>query len=224
MNRKKMILLTSLLVLIPMIVGLILWNKLPEEIPVHFNAAGEPDNYESKAFAVFFLPLFLWVVHLLTGFITLAEPKIQNISDKIFLLILYICPLTGIFGDIVMYTNALNIPVSVNMIGNLFVGIIFIVVGNYMPKTRQNYTIGIKLPWALNDAENWNKTHRFAGIVWIICGVVLVINAFLDIIWIVPAAIAIAALLPTAYSFLLYVRKSKTEENVQDNNGEKTNL
>ena len=212
MNRKKMILLTSLLVLIPMIVGLVLWNRLPEEIPVHFNADGNPDNWESKAFSVFFIPLFLWVVHLLTGFITLADPKKQNISDKIFMLILYICPAAGIFGSIVMYTGALNLPVSVNMVGNLFLGIIFIVVGNYMPKTRQNYTIGIKIPWALNDEENWNKTHRFAGIIWIICGVVLLINTFLDIMWLVPASIAAAALLPTAYSFLLFLNKNKSEE------------
>ncbi len=212
MNRKKAILLTSLLVLIPMIVGLVLWNRLPEEIPVHFNSAGEPDNYESKAFAVFFIPLFLWAMHLLTGFITLADPKKQNISDKVFLLILYICPAAGIFGTVAMYIGALNLPISVNMIGNLFVGIVFIVVGNYMPKTRQNYTIGIKIPWALNDAENWNKTHRFAGVIWLICGVVLVINAFLDIIWIVPASIAAAALLPTAYSFLLFMKKNKNEE------------
>ena len=220
MNRKKMILLTSLLVFIPMIVGLVLWNRLPEEIPIHFNHFGEPDNYESKAFAVFFLPLFLWVVHLLTGFITLADPKKQNISDKIFLLMLYICPSAGIFGAVVMYTGALNLPISVNMIGNLFVGIVFIAVGNYMPKTRQNYTIGIKIPWALNDAENWNKTHHFAGIIWIICGAILIINAFLDIIWIVPASIAVATLLPTAYSFFLYLRKAKTEETVQENDSE----
>ncbi len=212
MNRKKAILLTSLLVLIPMIIGLILWNKLPEEIPVHFNTDGKPDNWESKSFAVFFIPLFLWGIHLLTGFITLADPKKQNISDKVFMLILYICPAAGIFGTIVMYTGALNLPVSINMIGNLFVGIVFIVVGNYMPKTRQNYTIGIKIPWALNDTENWNKTHRFAGVIWIICGVALIINAFLDIIWIVPAAIAVAALLPTAYSFLLFLNKNKSEK------------
>jgi len=218
MNRKKMIFLTSLLVLIPMIVGLILWNRLPEEIPVHFNSSGEPDNYASKAFAVFFIPLFLWGVHLLMGFITLADPKKQNISDKVFMLMLYISPAAGIFGALVMYTGALNLPVSVNLVGNLFLGIVFLLVGNYMPKTRQNYTIGIKIPWALNDTENWNKTHRFAGIVWIICGAVLIINAFLDIIWIVPVSIAIAALLPTAYSFLLYVRKSKITAN--DNNTE----
>ena len=210
MNRKKAILLTSLLVFIPIIIGLVLWNRLPEEMPVHFNAAGEPDNWQSKSFAVFFLPLFLWVVHLLTGFITLADPKKQNISDKVFMLMLYIIPATSIFGTIVMYACALHLPISINMVGNLFVGIVFIAVGNYMPKTRQNYTVGIKIPWALNDAENWNKTHRFAGVIWIICGVVLLINAFLDIIWIVPVSIAAAALLPTVYSFLLYVRKTKT--------------
>lgn len=207
MNRKKMILLTSFLVLIPMIVGLILWNKLPEEIPIHFNSAGEPDNYESKAFAVFFIPLFLWAMHLLTGFIILADPKKQNINDKVFLLSLYIVPSAAVFGTLVMYTGALGLPVSINMLGNLFVGIVFIVVGNYLPKTRQNYTIGIKIPWALNDAENWNKTHHFAGIIWIICGAILIINAFLDIIWIVPVAIAVAALLPTIYSFILYKKK-----------------
>ena len=216
MNRKKMILLTSFLVLIPMIVGLILWNKLPEEIPIHFNSAGEPDNYSSKAFAVFFIPLFLWVMHLLTGFITLADPKKQNIHDKVFLLILYIVPSAAVFGALVMYTGALGLPVSINMLGNLFVGIVFIVVGNYLPKTRQNYTIGIKIPWALNDAENWNKTHHFAGIIWIICGAILIINAFLDIIWIVPAAIAVAVLLPTIYSFLLYVRKTKNTTQNKD--------
>jgi len=209
MNRKKMIILTSFFVLIPVIVGLILWNKLPEKLPVHFNADGAPDNWESRPFAVFFIPLFLWVVHLLTGFITLADPKKQNISDKIFMLVLYICPAASIFGSIVIYTGALSLPVSVNMVGNLFLGIIFIVVGNYMPKTRQNYTIGIKIPWALNDEENWNKTHRFAGVVWVICGAVLIINAFVDAIWIVPASIAVAVLLPTVYSFLLYLRKSK---------------
>ena len=220
MNRKKAIFLTSLLILIPMAIGLLLWNKLPEEIPVHFNAAGEPDNYESKAFAVFFLPMFLWAMHLLSGFITLADPKKQNISDKIFLLILYICPAAGLFGAIVMYTGALSIPVSVNMIGNLFVGIIFILVGNYMPKTHQNYTIGIKIPWALNDTDNWNQTHRFAGIVWIICGVILVINAFIDIIWIVPACIAAAALVPTVYSYILYLRQSGKEQPEQDSSKE----
>lgn len=207
MNRKKMIFLTSLFILIPILVGLVLWNKLPEEIPVHFNSAGEPDNYSSKAFAIFFIPLFLWVMHLLTGFITLADPKKQNIGDKVFLLVLFIIPSASIFGMIIMYTGALGLAVSINMFGYLFLGIVFLVVGNYMPKSRQNYSIGIKLPWTLHDTENWNKTHRFAGVVWILCGIVLLVNIVLDFIWIVPVSVAVAALLPTLYSFLLFVRK-----------------
>ena len=59
MNRKKMILLTSPLVFIPMIVGLILWNKLPEQIPVHFNAAGNADQFASKTFAALGIPVLL---------------------------------------------------------------------------------------------------------------------------------------------------------------------
>ena len=212
MNRKKTILLTSLLVFIPLIVGLILWNRLPEEMPIHFNASGEPDNYASKTFAVVFIPLILWVMHLAMGFVTLADPKKQNISDKMFLLMLYIPPAVGIFGTVVMYTDALNLPLSVNLVGNLFVGLIFIIIGNYLPKSRQNYTIGVKLPWTLNDIENWNKTHRFAGLLWIVCGVILLVNAFLDITWIVPVCIAIAVFFPTGYSFLLFMKTTKNDE------------
>jgi len=209
MNHKKMIFLTSLLIFIPMIAGLLLWNRLPEEIPVHFNSAGEIDNWESRSFVVFFIPLFLWAMHLLTGFISLADPKKQNISDKMFLLVLLIIPSAAVFLGIVTYSSALGIDFSANMVGNLFLGIIFIILGNYMPKSRQNYTIGIKIPWTLNDTENWNKTHRFGGIVWFLCGIILLINAFLDIIWLVPVCIISAAFLPILYSFLLYKQKAK---------------
>ena len=212
MNRKKAILLTSLLTFIPMIVGLILWNKLPEELPVHFDIAGNADQYGSKAFVVLGIPLVLWALHLLTGFLILADPKRQNINDKVFTLMLYTVPGVGIFCSVLMYPTALNIPISVNMIGGLFVGIIFLFIGNYLPKSKQNYTVGIKLPWTLNDAENWNKTHRFAGVLWTICGVILLVNAFLDFMVLVPVILAAAILLPTAYSFLLYLRKNKSTE------------
>ena len=217
MNRKKMILLTSPLVFIPMIVGLILWNKLPEQIPIHFNTAGVADQYASKVFTVLGIPVFLWLLHLLTGFIILADPKKQNINDKVFTLMLYTVPSVGIFSTVIMYTSALNIPVSVNMVGGLFVGIIFLFVGNYLPKSKQNYTVGIKLPWTLNDTENWNKTHRFAGVLWTLCGVALLISAFLEFILLAPILIAVAILLPTAYSFLFYIKKNG---NNSENNAE----
>lgn len=211
MNRKKMILLTSLLTLLPMLLGLLLWNRLPEEMPIHFNSHGEVDDWGSKAFVVFFLPLFLFVMHLITGFITLHDPKKQNIGDKIFLLILFIIPSVAVLECVLTYGSAFGIAFSPNMLGNLFLGIIFTIVGNYLPKSRQNYTVGIKLPWTLNDAENWNKTHRFAGILWTLCGILLLINTFVNLTYLPIGILLCAALLPCVYSFVLYTRKQKED-------------
>jgi uncharacterized membrane protein len=73
-----------------------------------------------------------------------------------------------------------------------------------MPKCRQSYTIGIKLPWTLNSEENWNKTHRAAGVVWVLAGIVTIIAGFFNIIPLMIAALAVSAIFPVIYSFTLY--------------------
>ena len=211
MKHKHTILVTSFLVLIPMLAGLLLWKKLPEELPIHFNIEGNADNWGSKAFVVFGMPLFLLAMHLLCTFLTLHDPKKQNISDKMFFLTAMIIPVTSLIGAVLTYSGALGLDISVNMVMHLFLGLLFVIVGNYMPKSRQNYTIGIKLPWTLSDSHNWNRTHRFAGILCVFCGLVLLINAFINIIFLPFIVILLAVVLPVLYSFLLY-RKQKTED------------
>ena len=107
--------------------------------------------------------------------------------------------------------TALNWPwVNINFMANLLLGVIFIVIGNYLPKCRQNYTIGIKLPWTLSDTENWDRTHRFAGKIWMLCGVLEIIVGFLPIAQfeIVTIALILLATIPVAvYSYLLYRKK-----------------
>ena len=94
--------------------------------------------------------------------------------------------------------------ISVNAIISVFLGLIFTVIGNYMPKCRQSYTVGIKLPWTLNSEENWNKTHRMAGWLWMFGGVmIMVLGAFAPIIATLPTVL-LMALAPTVYSFILY--------------------
>ncbi|MBP3610611.1 MAG: SdpI family protein [Lachnospiraceae bacterium] len=212
MKHKHTILVTSFLVLIPILAGLLLWQRLPEELPIHFNAEGNADNWGSKTFVVFGMPLFLLAMHLLCTFLTLHDPKKQNISDKMFFLTAMIIPVTSLIGAVLTYSGALGLDISVNMVMHLFLGLLFVIIGNYMPKSRQNYTIGIKLPWTLSDSHNWNRTHRFAGILWVFCGLVLLINAFSNIIFLPFIVILLAVVLPVLYSFLLY-RKQKTEDN-----------
>jgi uncharacterized membrane protein len=98
---------------------------------------------------------------------------------------------------------------NVGMLMSLLFGALFVVIGNYMPKCRQNQNLGIRIPWTLADEGNWNATHRLGGWVWMISGVVLLATAFLGIFWILISVLLIAVIVPTVYSYVYY-RKHKT--------------
>lgn len=85
-------------------------------------------------------------------------------------LVLWIIPVTSLIVCCSIYANAVGIAVDIGFVANGIVGLLFILIGNYMPKCKQNYTTGIKVPWTLHSQENWNRTHRLAGWVWIIGG------------------------------------------------------
>ena len=93
--------------------------------------------------------------------------------------------------------------VNIGMGVNIIVSIVFLVIGNYLPKCKQNYTTGIKIPWTLNSTENWNRTNRLAGWLFMAGGILFFLNAFLQ--WSGMFLIIIGiALLPIIYSFILY--------------------
>ena len=86
----------------------------------------------------------------------------------------------------------------------ILMGLIFAIIGNYMPKCKQNYTIGIKIPWTLSSEENWNRTHRFAGRLWVVCGLVIILTAFLGGFELFLGIALVMALAPVLYSYALY--------------------
>ena len=202
-NLKTMI-ITSIIILAPILVGLLLWEQLPAELATHFNENGEPNGWSSKPFAVIGMPLFLLAVHWFCAFFTGVDPKKENISNKTMILVLWICPVVSIFGCGSTYMYALDNSMNTTSMGFLLVGCVFLVVGNYMPKMKQTYTLGIRLPWTLNSEENWNRTHRLAGRVWMIAGVLVLIGGFMEQFWIVFVALLLAVAIPTIYSYTLY--------------------
>ena len=202
-NLKTMI-ITSIIILAPIVVGLLMWDKLPAEMATHFGENGEPNGWSSKPFAVIGMPLFLLAVHWFCAFFTGVDPKKQNISNKMMTLVLWICPVVSIFGCGSTYMYALDNSINTTSIGVLLVGCVFLVVGNYMPKMKQSYTLGIKLPWTLNSEENWNRTHRFAGGIWMAAGVLVLIGGFMEQFWVIFVAIILAAVIPSVYSYLLF--------------------
>ena len=101
---------------------------------------------------------------------------------------------------------ALGVKIDLNVYSPIFMGVMFVVIGNYLPKTKQNYTMGIKLPWTLNSEENWNKTHRLGGYVWVIGGICIILTSGLNE-YSYPLSMTILLLLviiPAVYSYLLY--------------------
>ena len=196
--------ITSIIILAPIVAGLLLWDQLPAEIATHFGSDGEPDGWSSKEFAVIGLPLFLLAVHWFCAAFTGVDPKKENISNKMMKLVLWICPVIAIVGDGSMYLYALNNSINTTIIGVILVGCLLLVLGNYMPKMKQSYTLGIKLPWTLNSEENWNRTHRLAGWITMLAGVIVLIGGFTEQFWTVFVAIALVAVVPTIYSYVLY--------------------
>lgn len=205
-NLPKLI-ITSIITLIPIIIGIILWDKMPEQVPVHWNINGEVDGFATKTQAVFIMPLVLVAVHWICVLGTNLDPKKQNISDKVFTLVLWIIPVLSLLCNSFVYATALGHNVNVEVIMPLFMGALFVVIGNYLPKCKQSYTLGIKLPWTLNDEENWNKTHRLAGFLWVICGVIIMATAFLGVSWLLFVLLIPMVIVPTVYSYLLYKKK-----------------
>ncbi len=206
-KRLFMLIVTSFVILIPMIVGLFLWNSLPESVAVHWNVQGVADGFAGKGVAVFALPAFLLAIHWICTAVTCADPKMKEGNAKSFGLVLWICPLISLLMGSVVYSIALGYDLSIEIIVPLVLGALFVVIGNYLPKVAQNYTVGIKLPWTLNDRENWNKTHRFAGILWVIGGVGIMAGAFLGSLVLFLSVVIVLVLVPAVYSYCLYRKK-----------------
>ena len=213
-KNLKTIIATAIITLSPIVIGLIMWNKLPEKIVTHFGANGMPDQYSNKAFAVFGLPLVMLGIHLLCILATKLDPKHSNITDKNFKLVLWITPLLSLILSILCFAYSINNTVPVVTVIIIFMGVLFAVIGNIMPKVKQNYSLGIKIPPTLHDKENWYKTHRFAGKLWVLGGVIICLTAVFENIFVFMAITLVIAFAPMVYSYAIANRKN--EKNNKD--------
>ena len=203
-KNLKTLIITSIVILLPILAGVILWDKLPEQIPTHWNANGEVDGWSSKAFAVFGLPCIMLALQWLCALGTAADPKKANHPQKILHLVLWIIPVISVLLFALTYVAAFGKEVRMELVMPLLVGLVLTIVGNYLPKCKQNYTIGIKIPWTLNSEENWNKTHRFAGRLWVVCGLALMLTGFFGGFWVFLPIVLLMVLVPMLYSYFLH--------------------
>ncbi|MCW0823520.1 SdpI family protein [Clostridioides difficile] len=201
---NKQFILSTLICFIPFIVSIYFYNKLPNEVAIHFDNYGNPDNYAPKVIAAFGVPLLMLCIHLYTWFRLENEPKKANFSNVIQNLSKWGVAILSVILQIMMVLYSTGVSLESNFYTGLILGIIVILFGNYFPKCKRNYSVGIILPWTLNDEDNWNKTHHLAGWIWLIGGILLIINAFINIPFYNIFVIFVIVILPFIYSYLMY--------------------
>lgn len=205
MKQNKTTIVSTIICLLPILLALAVYDKLPELVAIHFNFAGEADSYAPKAMAVFGLPLMMAVINLITNIALDHDPKKANASKMLALVGRWTIPvMTFVLMGITIF-KSLGAEIAINKVIPSFVGILFFAIGNYLPKCRQNYTVGIKTPWTLSSEENWNRTHHVSGYLWMVMGAILAVSGFFSFNSAIFIGIILSlAVVPIGYSFWLY--------------------
>ena len=157
MNTKGdrfVLLLTSLVCLLPLIMSLVVYPDLPEQVAIHWDSTGNPDNFAPKALAAFGLPFVFLALNLFSKLKLFNDPKRAYTSQTMQLLTIWLPPVLSVILVPITLLIALGRNIQITLVAPVILGALLIIVGNYLPKSRQNYTIGIKLPWTLHDPHN----------------------------------------------------------------------
>ena len=211
-KNKWTLIIASIITLLPAVAGIILWDKLPDVMTTHWGGDGVADGFSGKAFAVFGLPLIMLALFWLMVLVSSKDPNGKDHNNKMVKTVLWIMPVLSVVIGFITYAVALDVDINFPMIFIILMSVMFIALGNYLPKCRRSRTMGIKIPWTLSNDENWNATHRFGGKVWMLCGIVMLVCAFLPLkaaVYIMLAILLIAILLPILYSWLYYRKQAK---------------
>lgn len=212
-QKRYLLLISSLVTLLPIVVGLILWDRLPETLVNHWGVTGEPDGWSSLPSVVFGTPLTMLAVQWFLVLITSLDSKARERNQKPFGMVLWIIPVMSNLCSYCMYSLALGVEFSMSNLMVAAMAVMFLVIGNYLPKCRQNYTIGIRVPWTFADEETWNVTHRVGGRMWVIGSLVMLLGAVLPAKFGIPLfviAMLVICIAPIVYSWAFYTRKRRS--------------
>ena len=191
MLKNKWFKFSLVLFLLPLVCILVTYNKLPAQVATHFDFHGTPDGYMNKFLGLYGVWGFMLLLHIFCTFMTFKDPKKSNIPEVGLRIVLMICPIICLMVTLLIITYSLGYRFDMTFIVNIVIGFIFIILGNYLPKIKRNYTIGI-------------RTHRFSGYVFVLSGMLYIIFSMLGYMFIGLGIILIASLLCFGYSYSLY--------------------
>ena len=184
------------------------YSRLPEQIPVHWNMNGEIDRYAGRWMAWFFagLPAFLFVLMSLLPLLDSRRENYLRSSKAYNATVIAIVSVMASLNLIVLFSS-LGLPIRVDAVVKGIVGVLFVVIGNYMGTVRSTMLFGIRTPWTLADEGVWRRTHRLGAWLFILAGLIILATMFVRGLWgvILPlAGIGAAVLVPIVFSYIEY--------------------
>jgi uncharacterized membrane protein len=193
-----------LIVAAAFIASAIVYPKLPDRVPVHWNLAGQPDGWSGRAWGAWAIPTFLLILWGAMRILPSIDPRGANyakfrpafeaIVDSIMLFLLAL--------HIVALRTALGHPAPMQRVLPLGIGLLLVVIGNLLPQARPNWVIGIRTPWTLSNDRVWEKTHRFGGRVFVAGGLLIFLAGLVLVQW--AHIVLFAVMLLVTASVLIY--------------------
>ncbi len=193
----------------PFIVSYFLWDKLPEEVPTHFNIKGEADDWGPRWINALMIPGIGVITYIMLLVLPMIDPKkkISNTQKPIAAIRIF----TSIFFVFLYaFVMTVSMGIEVNLTHYIYLGTgsLFLILGNYMNSVKPNYFIGIRTPWTLENPEVWKKTHRLGSKIWVVGGLFLMAIPFvLPIEWMVigsTSLVLVLAGIPAIYSYVIF--------------------
>ena len=204
MLKNKWFQFSLILFLLPLACILLTYHTLPSYVPTHFNMHGEVDGYMPKLFGLYGGWTLFLLIHLFVSFITFKDPKKDNIPQVLLRILLLLCPIFCLLVEVIIISYALGYRFDHIIVINIIIGLLFILIGNYLPKVRKNYALGIRTPWTLESQENWTQTHRLSGYLFVLAGMLYIITSVLGYMFIGLIVILIACFISIFYSYFLH--------------------
>ncbi|HLC63925.1 MAG TPA: SdpI family protein [Patescibacteria group bacterium] len=203
-----------LIALVSITLGFYFYSVFPDSVPVHWGVDGTPDRYGSKFEGAWLMPLIAIGMYLLFRFLPYIDPKKDKYQQfaKVYFIFRLIILLMMLVIYLVASANSLGYNVRVEVWIPVAVGILFLIMGNYMGKLKPNWFMGIRTPWTLSNDEVWNKTHRLGGKLFILLGLLMIITPLLpytNIFATLVIPVIVVSLIPIVYSYVIYRKAGK---------------
>ena len=195
------------ILIISWVVAFLYEPTLPGQIAIHWNIKGEADGYIDKSIGIYMMPMTSTVIYMLFLVLPKISPRgfrLDNVKNVLGILLLTILSLDFIIM-VMMFEATLSPEFNITQWTYFLVGVLFVVLGNYMGKLPKNFFIGIRTPWTLVSDEVWFKTHKLGGRIFFATGLLTSLGSLLN--WphiAMVTLLCMAALIPLVHSFVIY--------------------